>query len=423
MFDYARSDTHFLLYVYDSMRNELVEGSDFQDAEQNLVGNVLALSKTTALQRFEHPFYDETGLGAYGWYRLLARTPALFSKEQFAVFRAVHQWRDAVARHEDDSINYIMSNHAVFALAREMPAEKPALFSVVVPMSQPVRLRVDELVAVISKARSAGANGPDMSSVMTKLSERVYQSKYGSRSAPEDRTKVSSSDQVPPSEASISNLVARTAKQLTTSRLWGSIFGRSYSTQAQSMATGSDVQLQLPLPDITAEVFEAKDTNEARPAPLPDHEYVRAADRSVSNGIDDVFVVKQLGGNKRKRLAELPEQADTVDDEAQRLEEEKRQRKAEKKAAKKAAKQQQQQQQQQQAEDVVEGDMANDVEPFDYANAPSVLNATRQDTRKRQDGRKRPDGVFDVYARAADAPKGLGRTQKERPGKSATFKK
>ena len=64
LFEYARADTHFLLYVYDNMRNELVEKSDFSNPERNKVQEVLQKSKETALQRYEHPIYDtELGLG------------------------------------------------------------------------------------------------------------------------------------------------------------------------------------------------------------------------------------------------------------------------------------------------------------------------------------------------------------------------
>nr|GFD53759.1 exosome complex exonuclease RRP6 [Tanacetum cinerariifolium] len=55
LFDYARADTHFLLYVYDKMRNELVERSDFSDPEKNKVHDVQEKSKEYALQRYEHP--------------------------------------------------------------------------------------------------------------------------------------------------------------------------------------------------------------------------------------------------------------------------------------------------------------------------------------------------------------------------------
>lgn len=55
LFDYARADTHFLLYVYDKMRNELLEKSDLSDLEKNKIHDVQEKSKEYALQRYEHP--------------------------------------------------------------------------------------------------------------------------------------------------------------------------------------------------------------------------------------------------------------------------------------------------------------------------------------------------------------------------------
>ncbi|EEP82014.1 conserved hypothetical protein [Uncinocarpus reesii 1704] len=64
MFDYARSDTHYLLYIYDHLRNELIERST---PGENLIDYVQENSKEEALQRYERPVYDtETGQGAGG---------------------------------------------------------------------------------------------------------------------------------------------------------------------------------------------------------------------------------------------------------------------------------------------------------------------------------------------------------------------
>ena len=48
MLDYARSDTHFLLYVFDEMRNELIDKST---QANDLLEQVLNGSKQYALQR------------------------------------------------------------------------------------------------------------------------------------------------------------------------------------------------------------------------------------------------------------------------------------------------------------------------------------------------------------------------------------
>ena len=108
MFFYARADTHFLLYIYDHMRNELIDKTNPEIPEENRIELVLQKSKETSLLRYERTIYNaESGRGPGGWYSLLVKTPALLSNEQFAVFRAVHEWRDQIARADDDSPSFV----------------------------------------------------------------------------------------------------------------------------------------------------------------------------------------------------------------------------------------------------------------------------------------------------------------------------
>ncbi|KAI5283715.1 exosome nuclease subunit, partial [Ascosphaera aggregata] len=164
MFDYARSDTHYLLYIYDLIRNELLEKSD---AEKSLVDYVLEKSKEESLQRFERPTYDvETGKGTVGWYDLLLKTSVLFSKEQFAVFRAVHRWRDEVARAEDEGLQYVLAKHALFRIAHSMPIDAVSLLRAAAPVSPVVRAHVLELVELIKQAKIEGLNGVELRDVL-----------------------------------------------------------------------------------------------------------------------------------------------------------------------------------------------------------------------------------------------------------------
>lgn len=168
MFKYARSDTHFLLYIYDCMRNELVQNSD---SSLNRVKWVLEKSKEVALQTYEYPVYDkDAGSGPMGWMKLIYRSPAMFSKEQFSVFRALHQWRDKTAREEDESPVYVLSNHALFSISRAMPGEKASLLSVSNPASPLLRRHASEVVALIANAKSAAQGDPDVPTFLAQLS-------------------------------------------------------------------------------------------------------------------------------------------------------------------------------------------------------------------------------------------------------------
>jgi exosome complex exonuclease RRP6 len=121
MLKYARADTHFLLYVYDNLRNALLDRAVSRSASPTsrpsspiasevFVREVLSRSAETSLRVYSLEPYDaEGGTGLNGWDSLARRwnKPTLgidgMPSVQREVFRAVHVWRDRVAREEDES--------------------------------------------------------------------------------------------------------------------------------------------------------------------------------------------------------------------------------------------------------------------------------------------------------------------------------
>jgi exosome complex exonuclease RRP6 len=432
MLDYARSDTHFLLYIYDCMRNELISSST---ADEDLIDVVLAKSKETSLQRYEHPIYDSIrGMGPVGWYRLISRTPAIFNREQFAVFRAAHAWRDEIARREDESTSFVMSNHSLFAIAREIPIDRSALFRVAAPVSQPVRLRVDELIGIISNAKAKAETERDMKDVMVEI-EKLIISKRAERYAPKDTStsNIITQNGGPVQAVTASNLTkstssiitipapTRPAQLLKSSRFWGTV-----ANTRPSLHHAHSIQLTLPLPDLTAEIYATEAAELADTPAQQDHEFVPAESRITNDGEDDVFIVRQLGGSgsgtsKRKRGEDRPELAELGGTEA-KDDEEKRRRKQERKKERQRLRREQDEARDAGTNGLEDEHLGDEEEEaFDYDAAPSMITL-RQD----EQGKKKTKGKrdrFDIYARAIDAPRGLGRAQKGKPGKSTMFKK
>ncbi|PSN62482.1 hypothetical protein BS50DRAFT_120014 [Corynespora cassiicola Philippines] len=435
LFEYARADTHFLLYVLDNLRNELVEKSDFSDPERDKVTHVLQKSKEVALQRYEHPIYDsELGLGPVSWYKLWSRTPANFTPSQFAIFKAVHKWRDTVAREEDESPLFIMPNHAIFNLARSPPADKAALYSLTQHVSHQMRARSDQLINIIQKAKADGANGPDMNSVLSKIDAIQAQGRPAFGSTPMKPTPMKPTPAFPSESPSIqkSPLVAKLdSKQLraTSSSFWGRLLPNG-SVEQRRPATTLSVNLALPLPPLTAEVF-ADPAGAAEESPEPtraEHKFVPKEERPQEDERTDIFVVRQVGGRKRKH----GETAETTDPAAQgaldpmlndevmleNSEEEEQSRKKEEKARRKAARKEEKKRQKAEALNYEEEQPA-----FDYANATSVLHAQEAEGDKKKgkkDKKKKPQG-FNPYGNMGGGPRGLPRAQKEKAGKSRTF--
>jgi exosome complex exonuclease RRP6 len=420
LFNYARSDTHYLLYIFDNMRNELIQKSDFSQPnhEGDKIWDVLERSTEEALQKYEHPFYDsELGSGGSGWYKLLSRTPAMLTKEQFSVFRAVHQWRDRVAREQDDGCHFVMPNHQIFSIARAMPPDRLALFGVATPTSQTVRLRADELVSVIRKAKEVGKDGPDMIEVLNKVEPQ--------RTKREPVTALTQPSVVlQPPTVSPPKPVTRSSDlpiRSTTSSFWGSAFESSSWSQMRAVNTAPPISLAVPLPPLTAEIFA--DPAEADPVePERQASPEPTAIDPQGEEQDDVFVLKEIG-RKRKRgrdpMDSMAANSDEValPDEAAEHTEGKAERKAAKRAAKKAAKA------------AAAGGRGGeglaredeDEAPFDYATAPNLLNPPREQLSVKE--RKKREKQLNPYAKALDTAKGLPRTQKEKAGRSMTFKK
>lgn len=120
MLKYARSDTHFLLYIYDNLRNALLDRSSQSQSgsanslEQGLLGQALARSAETSLRVYIKEPYDALGgFGQDGWDKLAKKWNKIaltaggpgvgVGAMQREVYRCVHGWRDKVAREEDES--------------------------------------------------------------------------------------------------------------------------------------------------------------------------------------------------------------------------------------------------------------------------------------------------------------------------------
>lgn len=442
MFDYARSDTHFLLYIYDNMRNELIEKSKTSQEDGDLIGYVMNRSKEETLQRYERPFYDiQRGSGPMGWYNMLCRTPALFDREQFAVFRAVHQWRDQIAREEDESVHVIMPKHVLYNLARELPVDIPALLGCSHPITKTLKNRKSEILAIIAKARRLGYKGPDMKELMQTL-----QPMTGDRFS-----KANGAEPVAPAFADVRTALPsqlqrnsnRLPAQSSYSRFWGSTIPINKVREAIIQEPGENLCLALPMPRLTAEIFEdttaaganANEPSQTSPGARADHQYVK--NRKAK--IDEVFIVKNAGGPSKRKATDsngLPKavylrpegsaagnsQEPAEEVEALPINNKDEQRNENTKVSgetiegKRARRIESKRQKKEQGNEDKGNQRPKEVEPFDYANAPSILHAQRDSYRMARGKEINP------YTKSSDAPKGIRTAKREQEGKSFTFK-
>lgn len=92
---YAREDTHYLLYVYDRMKNDLLAKGN---VNKNLLKAAWERSKLVCLKRYEKPM-----LTADSHLSIARKSSEVLNSRQMYALRKLYEWRDRVARSEDES--------------------------------------------------------------------------------------------------------------------------------------------------------------------------------------------------------------------------------------------------------------------------------------------------------------------------------
>ncbi|PWW74965.1 hypothetical protein C7212DRAFT_358767 [Tuber magnatum] len=457
MLDYARSDTHYLLYCFDCMRNSLVEKS------RGDVEHVLQKSKETALRRYIRDIYDAvTGEGTFGWASQIGGFG--LGRTQEFVFKAVHAWRDKVAREEDESPTFVCSRSTLGTLSTVIPSDYEGVTKCIPHANYLAKRRIGEIVEAIKGALEQAGRADEAAEAETATTTAIPGA----------------------SEAAVNifgDAVVAEARSAASSKFWGNVCGSSKWDGAAALksALGEEIRFAIPLPELTAAVFVsgapfAPPANTRGrpidPGARAEHQYVK--DRG-STKEKEIIVVKSLGGGGaggRKRKASEVEQEEGDNDDAisddhnahspsysshggngqegSEGEEESDENEGslgvnaptpldglimgvnnaggERKTRKKSRNPPGQGRQgaNAPARRASLVDVRDDsFEPLDYSKAPSVLHGEkRSEDKQGTDGRKKPSGSkkFEPYSKFGEGPKGVRRSQQEKAGKSLTFK-
>ena len=458
LLDYARSDTHYLLYIFDEVRNLLVQASTPRD---NLIDYVLAGSKKEALQVYEQFNYNfESGRGSGGWYGLYLDKASIYTPQQFAVYKALHQWRDEMARELDESPNALLKNADLILLGEAMPknmTEMYRAFRAAPGIFQDKSFKgASDVFGLIAKTMREHKDDPA-------VHEQIRQNelKYGVR--PQNRWKKATS--TPKGDRAQSQLtgLAATLQQVQSngdlettapntphanglteaehmpprsqqSGLWGSVMPFMPLPFMDPMMAFTALGALLPLPDLSGDPFTVEEQqivsaqveDSAMPAPSS----------SVSTPIqDDTFTLRNLSSRKRK-AEDSVEEKDDIDPFADQslssitdydiynkpgqgsaaVTSERAQAKQQRKAEKKARRTAELEEQDRKDRDMVPFDY--DAEESVLAPKPSRTNGT--DLPDKSKGKKH----MNPFAKALDTGTGAKRNRlgQEGAGRSMTFK-
>jgi len=124
MVKYAREDTHYLLYIYDRIRIDLIEQGTVRNAlnPKALLRSTIHKSSALALKSYQKPTVKD-----YNYFANVERSRHTNSVNQLRVLKMLLKWRDYVARMDDESNFYMLPNHILFSIAKEMPKTKSEL--------------------------------------------------------------------------------------------------------------------------------------------------------------------------------------------------------------------------------------------------------------------------------------------------------
>uniref|UniRef100_A0A2C9JNJ3 Exosome complex component 10 homolog n=1 Tax=Biomphalaria glabrata TaxID=6526 RepID=A0A2C9JNJ3_BIOGL len=145
LINYAREDTHYLLYIYDMMKNQLLERGN---AQKNLLMSVYERSKNVAAKIYQKPIFTP-----HDYLELYKKSKKVFNNQQMTALKEVYAWRDGMARVEDESYGYVLPNHMLLQIAEILPRERQGVLACCNPIPPLVRQNLIELHNIILQAR------------------------------------------------------------------------------------------------------------------------------------------------------------------------------------------------------------------------------------------------------------------------------
>ncbi|XP_076881069.1 protein RRP6-like 2 [Bidens hawaiensis] len=163
MLRYAREDTHYLLYIYDVMKRRLLSLPKDPDCTEEPLVEVYQRSYNLCMQLYQKELMTKNSyLSIYGLHA------ADLSGQQLAIVAGLCEWRDGIARSEDESTGYILPNKVLIEIAKQMPVTLGKLRHV---LKSRLHYIERNLGAVVSIIRHSMQNAVAFEPVAKKLKE------------------------------------------------------------------------------------------------------------------------------------------------------------------------------------------------------------------------------------------------------------
>ena len=130
---YAVADTMYLLDIYDKLKIELHQTTSLPNQDIS-IKTVLDQSKEICLLRFDKEPFEPNGYKSIMGGGRFTPNKNKLSKQREGVLTVLYDWRDNIARTEDESIQYVCGNTALLKLASVCPTNVNALQALLNPL-------------------------------------------------------------------------------------------------------------------------------------------------------------------------------------------------------------------------------------------------------------------------------------------------
>lgn len=141
MINYAREDTHYLLYSYDMLREQLLKQNEKE------LTSVYSECNDLCIRVYTKPVFKPKGFMTELKFRFT------FNSRQDYALTGLYRWRDLVARAEDESPQFVLPNHMLLALAEQLPRDVGGIYACCNPLPFFVKQRTGDIFKIIVEAR------------------------------------------------------------------------------------------------------------------------------------------------------------------------------------------------------------------------------------------------------------------------------
>ncbi|KAH9728583.1 protein RRP6-like 2 [Citrus sinensis] len=153
MLRYAREDTHYLLYIYDIMKIKLSSMPKESENSDTPLTEVYKRSYDVCRQLYEKELLSENSyLHIYGL------QGAGLNAQQLAVVAGLCEWRDVIARADDESTGYVLPNRTLIEIAKQLPTTAAKLRRLLKSKHSYIERYMGPVLSIIQNSMQNAAN-------------------------------------------------------------------------------------------------------------------------------------------------------------------------------------------------------------------------------------------------------------------------